>query len=102
MLHSKNLLLLLSFHAKYCDLTVSFWAVLEAKREGEVGVVLEELCGKSVPPKVVRVVCSLLQPFVHLVDPVVWLRHWHWTPGWSEPAEEPDFNYYILGKLALA
>ncbi len=65
-------------------LTVSLRPVLEAEGQGEIGVVLEELGGKSVPPEVVAVVSPLLEPLVHLVDSVVWLRHWEGTSSWTK------------------
>ena len=55
-------------------LTVSLWPVLEAECECDDCVVLEELGGEGVPPKVVALLRPLLQPLVHLVDPVVGLR----------------------------
>ena len=55
-------------------LTVSLWSVLETEGEGDYGVVLEELRGEGVPPQVVALLRPLLQPLVHLVDPVVGLQ----------------------------
>ena len=55
-------------------LTVSLWSVLETECEGDDGVVLEELRGEGVPPQVVALLRPLLQPLVHLVDPVVGLQ----------------------------
>ena len=55
-------------------LTVSLWSVLETEGEGDDGVVLEELRGEGVPPQVVALLRPLLQPLVHLVDPVVGLQ----------------------------
>ena len=60
-------------------LTVSLWPVLETEGEDDLGVVLEELGGERVPPQIIALFRSLLQPLVHLVDPVVGLRddEWH-------------------------
>ena len=55
-------------------LTVSLWSVLETEGEDDLGVVLEELGGERVPPQIVALLRSLLQPFVHLVDPIVGLQ----------------------------
>ncbi len=55
-------------------LTVSFRSVLQTEGERELSVVLEELGGEGVPPQVVAVLRALLQPLVHLVNPVVRLR----------------------------
>ena len=60
--------------SKAATLTVSLWPVLEAERECDDCVVLEELRGEGVPPQVVALLRPLLQPLVHLVDPVVGLR----------------------------
>ena len=69
-------------------LTVSLWAVLETEREGDDGVVLEELGGEGVPPEVVALLRPLLQPLVHLVDAVVRLR--------EKNAYQRDFSQIVL------
>ena len=61
------------------ELTVSLGSIFETEGEGELRVVLEELCGEGVPPQVVALLRPLLQPLVHLVDPVVRLRDGHRT-----------------------
>ena len=55
-------------------LTVSLGPVLQTEREGDDGVVLEELRGEGVPPQVIALLRPLLQPLVHLVDAVVGLQ----------------------------
>lgn len=42
--------------AKFAEkiiLTVSFWSILQAKGEGQCGILLEKLCSKRVPPQTV-------------------------------------------------
>lgn len=49
------------------SLTVSFWSVFETKRQSKTGVFFEKFGGKSIPPKIVTFVRSLLKSLVHFV-----------------------------------
>lgn len=47
-------------------LTISLGSVFKTNRQREGSIILEELICKRIPPKIVRVIASLLQALVHL------------------------------------